>query len=148
MVCRHTLLIIQSLYQLQYRLLFVQPINIQVEKQLRLSIFRPLSIILRNINYFTAFYPAYCGRFVSDCGRICGVLENPAVEVNYLSVFHKMRHCFYKSSLIPLFLDLWHLYVYKLAKNRQKQCGSPVIPNLARGRNIQRVSMPQVGLPS
>ena len=47
------------------------------------------------------------GRFVSDFGRICGILKNPAVEVNSLRVFHEIGHYFHKLTLfIPLFPDL------------------------------------------
>ena len=39
-----------------------------------------------------------CGIFVSDCGRICGLLEKLAVEVELRKVFHKMLHYIDKSA--------------------------------------------------
>ena len=42
--------------------------------------------------------------FVSNCGRMCGIIQNKAVEVSFLSGFHIMMHYFHKLALIkPLF---------------------------------------------
>jgi hypothetical protein len=31
----------------------------------------------------------YCRRFISDCGRICGIHETQGVETDLLKGFHK-----------------------------------------------------------
>ena len=67
-------------------------------------------------------------RFLSECGRIFGIVQHKAVNVNFLRALQRMFHYFNKMALLKSsLLDILNLYCvcgYIQANKNKNKCGS------------------------